>query len=45
MTEREAQIDMLWTYEMTKDKVLRWLVEKGYITQAEADSFRSAQYR
>ena len=39
MTDREAQIEALWTYEISTEKVLRWAVKKGFITQAEADEF------
>lgn len=39
MTEREAQIEALWTYEISHEKVLKRGVKKGYITQAEADGF------
>lgn len=37
MTDREAQIEALWTYEISKKKVLKRLVKKGIMTQAEAD--------
>ena len=39
MTEREAQIEALWTYEVATEKILRRSVKKGYITQEEADEF------
>ena len=39
MTEREAQIEALWTQEISHEKVLKRGVKKGYITQAEADGF------
>lgn len=39
MTDREAQIESLWTYEISTEKVLRRAVKKGFITQAEADEF------
>ena len=39
MTDREAQIEALWTYEISTEKVLRRAVKKGLITQAEADEF------
>ena len=39
MTDREAQIKALWTYEISTEKVLRRAVKKGFITQAEADEF------
>lgn len=39
MTEREAQIEALWTYEVATEKVLRRAVKKGYITQEEAEEF------
>lgn len=39
LTEREAQIEALWTYEIATEKVLRRSVKKGYITQEEADEF------
>lgn len=38
MTDREAQIEALWTYEISKEKVLKRLVKKGIMTQAEADN-------
>lgn len=37
MTDREAQIEVLWTYEISKEKVLKRLVKKEIMTQAEAD--------
>lgn len=39
MTEREAQIEALWTYEISTEKILRRAVKKGFISQAEADEF------
>ena len=39
MTEREAQIEALWTYEVATEKVLWWSVKKEFITQEEADAF------
>ena len=39
MTEREAQIDALWTYEVTTEKILRRAAKKEFITQEEADAF------
>lgn len=39
MTDRKAQIEALWTYEISTEKVLRRAVKKGFITQAEADEF------
>ena len=39
MTDREAQIEALWTYEISKEKILKRLVKKGLMTQAEADEF------
>ena len=39
MTDREAQIEALWTYEISTEKILRRAVKKGVITQAEADEF------
>ena len=39
MTDREAQIEALWTYEISTEKVLRRAVKKGFITQAEAECF------
>ena len=39
LTDREAQIEALWTYEVATEKVLRRSVKKGYITQEEADEF------
>ena len=39
MTDREAQIESLWTYEISTEKVLRRAVKKGFITQAEAEEF------
>ncbi len=37
MTEREAQIEALWTYEISKEKVLKRLVKKGIMSQTEID--------
>ena len=37
MTDREAQIEALWTYEISKEKILKRLVKKGLMTQAEED--------
>ena len=37
MTSREAQIEALWTYEISTEKILRRSVKKGFISQAEAD--------
>lgn len=39
MTDREAQIEALWTYEISTEKILRRAVKKGFISQAEADEF------
>lgn len=39
MTDREAQIEALWTYEISTEKILRRAVKKGFITQAETDEF------
>lgn len=39
MTDREAQVEALWTYEISTEKVLRRAVKKGFITQTEADEF------
>lgn len=39
MTDRETQIEALWTYEISTEKVLRRAVKKGFITQTEADEF------
>ena len=39
MTDREAQIEALWTYEISTEKVLRRAVKKRFITQAEANKF------
>ena len=39
MTDREAQIEAFWTYEISTEKILRRAVKKGFITQAEADEF------
>ena len=39
MTDREAQIEALWTYEISTEKILRRAVKKGFITQAEANEF------
>ena len=37
MTEREAQIEALWIYEISREKILKRIVNKGLMTQAEAD--------
>lgn len=39
MTDREAQIEALWTYEISTEKILKRSVKKGFITQEEADDF------
>ncbi len=39
MTDREAQIEAFWTYEISTEKILRRAVKKGFISQAEADEF------
>ena len=39
MTSREAQIEALWTYEISMEKILRRVVKKGFISQTEADEF------
>ena len=39
MTDREAQIEALWTYEISTEKILRRAVKKGFVTQAEAEEF------
>lgn len=38
MTEREAQIEALWTYEISHEKILKRLIRKGIMTQVEADA-------
>lgn len=37
ITDREAQIEALWTYEISTEKILKRSVKKGFITQEEAD--------
>lgn len=39
MTDRESQIEALWTYGISTEKILGRAVKKGFITQAEADEF------
>ena len=39
LTDREAQIEALWTYKISTEKVLRRAVKKGFITQEEVDEF------
>lgn len=39
ITDREAQIEALWTYEISTEKVLRRAVKKGFISQTEANDF------
>lgn len=39
MTDREAQIEALWTYEISTEKAFRRAVKKGFISQTEADEF------
>ncbi len=39
MTDREAQIEALWTYEISTEKILRRAVKKGFIFQTEANKF------
>lgn len=38
MTEREAQIEALWTYEISHEKILKRLIRKGIMIQVEADA-------
>lgn len=37
MASREAQIEALWAYEISTEKILRRSVKKGFLSQAEAD--------
>ena len=39
ITDRKAQIEALWTYEISTEKVLRRAIKKGFIAQEEADEF------
>ncbi len=39
MTDRGAQIEALWTCEISTEKILRRAVKKGFISQTEADEF------
>lgn len=39
ITDREAQVEALWPYEVSTEKVLRRAVKKGFITQEEVDEF------
>ena len=39
ITDREVQIEALWTYEISTEKILWRAVKKGFITQSEADEF------
>ena len=42
MTDKEAQIEALWTYEISTEKVLRRAVKKGFITkQRQMNSLKS----
>jgi len=42
MTERDAQIEALWTYEISTEKILRRSVKKGFITQGKQMSSQKA---
>lgn len=44
MTDREAQIEALWTYEISKEKVLKRIVTKGIMTQVEADELSARMF-
>lgn len=44
MTGREAQIEATWTYEISREKVLKRIVTKGLITQAEADELSERMF-
>lgn len=44
MTEREAQIEALWTYEISREKILKRIVKKGLMTQAEADGLSESMF-
>lgn len=44
MTEREAQIEALWTYEISREKILKRIVKKGLMTQAEADGLSERMF-
>lgn len=44
MTEREAQIEALWTYEILREKILKRIVKKGLMTQAEADGLSERMF-
>ncbi len=39
MTDQGAQIEALWTYEISTEKILQRAVKKGFISQMEADEF------
>ncbi len=44
MTDREVQIEALWTYEISKEKVLKRIVTKGIMIQAEADELSERMF-
>lgn len=44
MTDREAQIEALWTYEISQEKILKRIVKKGLMTQTEADELSERMF-
>ena len=44
MTDREAQIEALWAYEISREKILKRIVKKGLMTQAEAEGLSERMF-
>ena len=45
MTERARQAEALWTYEISREKLLKRHVEKGIIRQEDADELSEAMFQ
>ena len=44
MTAEEKRAEALWTYFISKERILRRLVEKKIMTQEDADDFANRMY-
>lgn len=44
MTDREARTEALWAYEISREKILKLIVKKGLMTQAEADGLSERMF-
>ena len=44
MTEQEKRTEAIWTYSISREKVLHRLVKKGYLAQEDADLFLQRMY-